>query len=142
MKRWPLFFLRLTVGWLLVLWGLDKFLDVEHGLRVAQTFYGGLGAQAAMQRVLGGLEILLGLLVMAGLWRAAAYPATCAVLAVTALGVWRSIVDPWGWFLDGAQVLFYPSAIILAAAFALWGFKDEDRLALDALRRPPGGPRE
>ena len=31
MKRWGLFALRVTTGWLLVLWGLDKLLNVEHG---------------------------------------------------------------------------------------------------------------
>ena len=36
MKRWGLFLLRVTTGWLLVLWGIDKFQDVAHGQAVAQ----------------------------------------------------------------------------------------------------------
>ena len=43
------------------------------------------------------------------------------VLLFTSIGVWKSIVDPWGWFLDGSNVLFYPSAIIAAGALLLWG---------------------
>ena len=49
----------------------------------------------------------------------------CVVLLITALAVWKSILDPWGWFLEGSQVLFYPSIIILAGAMVLWGTMDE-----------------
>ena len=133
MKRWGLLLLRVSTGWLLVMWGLDKFLDVEHGQRVAESFYLGIGAQAIVQNVFGGLEILLGLLVVAGLWRKRAYPLMFVVLLITALAVWRSILDPWGWVLDGSQVLFYPSIIIFAGAMVLWGTMDEDEMTVDAL---------
>ena len=67
-----------------------------------------------------------------GLWRKRAYPVAFVILMVTALGVWKSIIDPWGWFLEGSNVLFYPSAIIAAAALLLWGTIDEDQMTLDA----------
>ena len=133
MKRWGLFLLRVTTGWLLVMWGIDKLINVEHGQAVAERFYGGIGTLAVAQNAFGVIEILLGALVVLGLWRKRVYPVMFAVLAVTALGVWRSIIDPWGWFLDGAQVLFYPSAIIAAGALTLWGLMDEDRMTLDAV---------
>ncbi len=132
MKRWGLLLLRVSTGWLLVMWGIDKFVNVEHGQRVAESFYLGIGSQAVVQNVFGGLEILLGLLVVLGLWRKRAYPVAFAVLFITALAVWKSILDPWGWVLDGSQVLFYPSIIILAGAMVLWGTMDEDELTLDA----------
>ncbi len=132
MKRWGLCLLRITTGWLLVMWGLDKLLNVEHGQAVAETFYLGIGSQAAVLNVLGVLQIILGALVVLGLWRRRAYPVAFVVLLITALGVWKSIIDPWGWFLDGSQVLFYPSAIIAAGALLLWGTIDEDEMTLDA----------
>lgn len=134
MKRWGLFALRATIGWLLVLWGLDKLVNVEHGVRVADAFYLGIGNQALIQNVLGVLEIVLGLLVVVGLWRKLTYPVTFVVLAVTAVAVWKSVLDPWGWFLEGANVLFYPSVIIAAGAAVLWGTRDEDELTLDHRR--------
>ncbi len=133
MKRWGLLLLRVSTGWLLVMWGLDKFLNVEHGQRVAESFYLGIGSQAIVQNVFGGLEVLLGLFVVAGLWRKWAYPVTFVVLLITALAVWKSILDPWGWFLEGSQVLFYPSIIIFAGAMVLWGTMDEDEMTVDAL---------
>lgn len=132
MKRWGLFLLRVTTGWLLVMWGLDKLVNVEHGQAVAETFYLGIGTQAAVLNVLGVLQIILGALVVLGLWRRRAYPVAFIVLLITALGVWRSIIDPWGWVLEGSQVLFFPSAIIAAGALLLWGTIDEDEMTLDA----------
>ena len=133
MKSWGLFLLRVTTGWLLVLWGIDKFQDVAHGQAVAETFYFGIGTQAMMLKIFGAAEILIGALVVLGLWRKRFYPVMFAVLLITAIGVWKSIVDPWGWFLDGSQVLFYPSAIITAGALVLWGLLDEDGMTLDAV---------
>ncbi len=132
MKRWGLLLLRVTTGWLLVLWGIDKFQDVGHGQLVAETFYFGIGTQAVVQQIFGGIEILLGALVILGLQRRRTYPLMLAILAFTAIGVWKSIIDPWGWFLDGSNVLFYPSVIIAAGALLLWGAIDEDEMALDA----------
>ncbi len=132
MKRWGLFLLRVTIGWLLVLWGIDKFQDVAHGQAVAETFYFGIGTQAVLLNIFGAAEILIGALVILGLWRKRAYPVAFIILAITAIGVWRSIIDPWGWFLEGSQVLFYPSAIIAAGALLLWGTIDEDEMTLDA----------
>lgn len=132
MKRWGLLALRVTTGWFLVIWGLDKLVNVEHGIRVAEAFYLGIGSQATFLQVAGVLQIALGLLVAAGLWRKLTYPITFAVTAVTAAAVWKSILDPWSWWLEGANVLFYPSAIIVAGAAVLWGTQPEDDLTLDA----------
>ena len=134
MKAWSLLLTRVTVGWLLVLWGLDKLVNVEHSVRVAETFYFGIGSGQLILNAFGVLEILLGLLVVVGFMRRLAYPVATVVLGLTAIGVWKSILDPWGWVLEGTNVLFYPSIIILAATLVLWGFQDEDRLALDAKR--------
>ncbi|MDH3733632.1 MAG: DoxX family membrane protein [Gemmatimonadota bacterium] len=134
MKAWSLLLTRVTVGWLLVLWGLDKLVNVEHSVRVAETFYFGIGSGQLILNVFGVLEVLLGALVVLGLLRRVAYPIAVLVLGLTAVGVWKSIVDPWGWFLEGPNVLFYPSAIVFAASLVLWGFVDEDRLSLDAKR--------
>ena len=135
MKTIAILFLRVSMGWLQVLWGIDKLVNVEHGVRVAEAFYMGLGANTTLQTVFGVLQVLLGLLLIAGLFRRLAYPVQTLVAAATALGVWRSIVDPWGWILEGSNVLFYPSLIILAAALVLQAFQDDDALSLDSRRK-------
>jgi putative oxidoreductase len=134
MKAWSLLLTRITLGWLLVLWGLDKLVNVEHSIRVADSFYLGIASGQQILNVFGVLEIVLGLFVIVGFMRRYAYPIATIVLALTAVGVWKSIVDPWGWVLEGTNVLFYPSAIVLAAALVLLGFQDEDRMTIDAKR--------
>lgn len=140
MKPLSILFLRLSMGWLQVLWGIDKLVNVEHSVRVAESFYLGLGANATVQNVLGVLQVLLGVLLLVGFLRRYAYPAQTLIAAATALGVWKSIIDPWGWFLDGSNVLFYPSLIILAAALVLQAFQDDDPYTLDGRRQ--SGPDE
>jgi uncharacterized membrane protein YphA (DoxX/SURF4 family) len=113
------------------MWGLDKLVNVDHGVAVADSFYFGIGTSALFLNVFGVLEALLGVLVVLGLWRRRAYPVMFLILGVTAVAVWRSILDPWGWFIEGANVLFYPSIIIAAGAAMLWGTMDEDHMTLD-----------
>jgi uncharacterized membrane protein YphA (DoxX/SURF4 family) len=127
--------LRLSLALLMLVWGADKFANPEHGVQVAAHFYGGLFGGRGMMPVLGALQLALGLLVALGALRRWSYPALAVVTGVTMLGVWRSVVDPWGWWLEGANVLFFPSLIIFAAVLVLLAFRAEDTIALDARQR-------
>jgi hypothetical protein len=71
---------------------------------------------------------------VAGVARRWVYPAVAAITGTTLLGVWRSVVDPWGWYLEGSNVLFYPSAVVFAAVLVLWAWRDEDLLAVGPRR--------
>lgn len=135
MKAWSLLLTRVTIGYLLVMWGLDKLVNVDHSVRVAEAFYFGIGAQVLILNIFGVLETILGLMIIVGVMRRLTYPIMILLLGITAIGVWKSILDPWSWVLEGSNVLFYPSAIILAAALVLRAFMDEDELCLDARKR-------
>ena len=134
MKHRSMLLLRVSMGVLMLFWGIDKLVNVEHSVRVAESFYLGIGSQVLVLRVFGVLQIALGVLVVLGLLRVFAYPVLIAISGITMLGVWKSIVDPWGWFLEGSNVLFYPSLIIFAASLVLWSFVEQDPLSLDARR--------
>lgn len=112
-------FLRVSIGYLLIIWGVDKLVDPGHGLKVSDVFYFGLFSQRWLMTVFGVVEIALGLLVVAGIWKRIAYPALAVITGGTLLGVWRSVLDPWGWYLAGANALFYPSLIIFAGVLLL-----------------------
>jgi len=133
-RRFSLLALRVSLGWLLVLWGLDKLVNVDHSLRVADNFYLGIGSSVWFLNAFGVVEAIIGLLIVAGLWRRWTYLAMLVMLIVTGVSVWKSVIDPWGWVLDGGNVLFYPSLIILAGAWVVWAFRAEDTLCLDARR--------
>lgn len=134
MKRFSLCLLRVTIGLLMVIWGLDKFANPDHGAAVAERFYFGLFGWRLLFPVFGGAQILLGLLVMGGLLRRWTYPVLAAITGMTLLGVWRSVLDPWGWYLDGTNVLFYPSTIIFAGVLVLLAFREDDRWVIGAAR--------
>lgn len=134
MKALGLLLLRVSMGWLLVLWGIDKLTNTEHSVRVAETFYFGIGTGTAVLTAFGVAEVVVGALVIVGLLRKFVYPIQTVIALLTAIGVWKSIVDPWGWMLEGTNALFYPSLIIFAAALFLQGSQDDDALSLDQRR--------
>ena len=80
-------------------------------------------------------EVLIGLLVVLGLFRRIAYPLQALVLVPGALLLWRYLLDPMGLYLldrETSQILFFPSITVAAAALVLLAFRDEDRWSIDA----------
>lgn len=136
MKAKSLLLLRVSLGLFLAAWGLDKLVNVEHGVAVSEGFYLGLVSSRTLLRAFGVVQVLAGALVILGLWRRAAYPFLLLVTAATLLAVWKSILDPLGLYLEGANLVFFASAPIFTAALALWAFRDEDVHALDHRLRP------
>lgn len=134
MKEKTLLFLRISIGILMVLWGIDKLINVKHGIAVSEGFYAGVFSAPVLLQAFGVVQILVGLGVVLGLARRFLYPVLLAITGATTIGVWKSIVDPWGWVLEGSNVLFYPSLITFAASLVLWAFQDLDTLSMD-LRR-------
>ena len=135
MKAVSLLLLRISLGWLMVVWGVDKLTDVEHAQRVAEGFYLGVGTGTAFLTLAGVLQVLLGLAVVVGWLRRFTWPAMAAVNGITLLAVWKSVVDPWGFVLEGGSLVFYSSTVIFAGILVGWAFTDEDVLAVDARRR-------
>lgn len=111
--------LRASIGYLLVVWGADKLVNPVHGLAVSEYFYFGWFSRPWLMTACGVAQILLGLVVIGGLWKRYTYLVVAAITGMTLIGVWRSIVDPWGWYLTGTEVLFYPSLIIFAAVLVM-----------------------
>ena len=131
-RAYALLALRVALGLLMVVWGADKLANPAHGMSVARAFYFGLPSPRAAMPVFGVAQLVLGALVVLGAARRLAYPVLAAITGMTLLGVWRSVVDPWGWFLEGTNALFFPSLVIFAGVMVLLAFRADDRLALDA----------
>ncbi len=131
MKHYSLLLLRISIGLLFVIWGLDKLVNVQHAVNVSDAFFLGIFSVPVLLNIYGVIEILIGVLVILGWFRRFTYPVVILISLVTALGVWKSIIDPWGWIFEGTNALFYPSLIILFASFVIYAFRDEDIKALD-----------
>jgi len=122
-QRRTLLLLRISLGLLMLVWGIDKIVNPSHGMKVAERFYFGLPLSAAVMPALGVAQIALGLLVMLRVRERITLAALVVLNGVTLIGVWRSLIDPWGWYLTGTNALFFPSLIIFAGAFVLWAFR-------------------
>jgi putative oxidoreductase len=134
MKACSLLVLRISLGLLMLIWGVDKLVNVEHGMLVSEHFYLGAFSMPELLQAFGALQMALGLFIIVGLFGKYLYPILVVITGVTLLAVWRSIVDPWGWYLAGANALFFPSLIIFAGALVLLAFRDLDTVSLDARR--------
>ncbi|PXX99968.1 DoxX family protein [Halomonas sp. LBP4] len=130
-----LLLLRVSLGGLLLVWGVNKILNVDHSRAIAENFYSGVLASGTLLPLAGAGQILIGLLVIIGLARRWVYPLQLLLNGASLLAVSASVIDPWGWFLEGTNVLFYPSLIIFAGSLVVMAFREEDRFALDARHR-------
>jgi len=131
MKPLSLLLLRVSLGWLMVVWGVDKLADPEHAAQVAESFYLGLGSGGTFLAVGGALQVLLGLLVVVGILRRVTWPLMALINGITLVAVWTSIVDPWGFFLEGGNLVFFASAVVFTGILAGWASLDDDTLSLD-----------
>ena len=115
--------LRISLGLLMLVWGADKLVNPAHGMRVAEHVYFGLPSPRALMPALGIAQCALGVLVMLGFRQRVTLTVLAAITGLTLAGVWRSIVDPWGWYLPGTNALFFPSLIIFAGTLVLRAFR-------------------
>lgn len=129
MQRATLVFLRIALGGLMVYWGIDKLINVAHGVGVAQKFYGGVSVGTTVMHGFGVLQVALGALLIGGLLTRVTYPALLVVTGTTLVAVWKSIVDPFKLMMDGGNLIFYPSLIIFAGALVLYAFREHPQLS-------------
>lgn len=134
-KPGSLMLLRIGTGLLLLLWGGLRLMSPDAGPGLAQKYYSGFMETTAVQVAFGTAEILIGVLVVLGLFRRIAYPLQALVLVPGALLLWRYLLDPMGLYLldrETSQILFFPSIALAAASLVLLAFRDEDRWSIDA----------
>lgn len=133
-KPGSLMLLRIGTGLLLIVWGGLRLMTPDAGPGLAQKYYSGFMQAGAAQVAFGTAEILIGLLVVLGLFRRVAYPLQALVLIPGALVLWRYLLDPMGMYLldrASSQILFFPSITVAAASLVLLAFRGEDRWSLD-----------
>jgi putative oxidoreductase len=130
-----LLIMRIGTGMLLVLWGGVRLLEDGMGAKLAEKYYGGVGADSTLQMGFAGFEVAVGALVVLGLLRRFALPLSALILVGGAIPIWRHFLDPFGQYLfdspDQANLLFFPSLTVAGASLALIALRDMDTLALD-----------
>ena len=140
-KAASLLLLRIGTGMLLILWGALRVISPAAGPGLATKYYGGFLDLQSLQIGFGAAEVIIGLLVVVGLFRRISYALQALILIPGALILWRYLLDPLGLYLldkESSQILFFPSITIAAATLVLLAFRDEDRWSLDHEIKAPG----
>jgi putative oxidoreductase len=136
MKAISLLLLRLSTGIYLMLWGFLKLGVKDKAVGVSDKYYDGLLSGDLVNYSVGAIEIVIGLLVVLGLFRGFAYLGQLAFSFVGAAAIIASLVDPFGLYIaDAARLTFFPSWTLLFASLVLIAFKSDDTLSLDAKRQ-------
>ena len=132
MKAISLLLLRLSTGIYLILWGLVKLGSKDMAVSVSEKYYNGLISGDFINYALGGIEVLIGFMVVLGLFRRISYIGQLGFYLVGALAIITSLVDPFGAYLAAsAKLTFFPSWTLLFASIVLIAFKEEDTISLD-----------
>ena len=142
--------LRISLGMLLVWWGLSKIVKPGMGDKVQDKFYFGLFPGETIQFTFGFVELGIGLCVVLGIFRKYVVIAQLMITGFSAMTIWSALLDPFALWLPvskiaGFQHLFYPTVIALCGATVLISFRHLDRFSLDAIisnrqKKNPNGP--
>jgi len=135
-KAASLLLLRIGTGLLLILWGALRLMSPAAGPGLSNKYYGGFLDVQSLQIGFGVAEVIIGFLVVVGLFRRISYALQAFILIPGAIVLWRYLLDPMGMYLldkESSQILFFPSITIAAATLVLLAFRDEDRWSLDRL---------
>ncbi len=142
MKATSILALRVSIALLVILWGIDKVVDPDHAVGVSDTFYLGLLSFPGLMPLIGLVQVAVAGLALVGLFRKVVDPLILLINLGSLLGVWRSILDPWGWVMEGTNVLFFPSLIVAAGCLVLIAFQDQETYVLDRKREGKADARE
>ncbi|MBL4670741.1 MAG: hypothetical protein JKX81_00670 [Arenicella sp.] len=135
MKAISLLLLRLSTGIYLMLWGFMKLGAKEKAVGLSDKYYDGLLSGDIVNYSVGAAEMLIGLLVVLGLFGGVAYLGQLAFYFVGAAAIITDLVDPFGLYLaDSAHLLFFPSWTLLFASLLMIAFKSDDTMSLDSKR--------
>jgi uncharacterized membrane protein YphA (DoxX/SURF4 family) len=127
-----LLLIRVTFGLFLLVWGLDKIMNTDHVVAVFSKFYGigALAGSAAM--VLGVLQILLSLAIIAGLYKTVTYGAAVLIHGGSTIATAGHILMP---LAEGSNLLFMAGLPLMGAVLGLFIARQHDTLfSLDSLR--------
>lgn len=134
MKAISLLLLRFSTGIYLILWAFkNKFNGGATGM--SEKFYGGVISSDTIWSVIGGIEVIIGLLVILGLFRSVAYLGQLAWYLVGIVPIFVYIIDPLGLYIaESSKLTWFPSTTLLFASLIMIAFKEYDTLSLDHKR--------
>ena len=114
-----LFLLRLGVFVVMIAWTLDKVINPDHAARVYESFYFIGGLSNTVMMIIGGIEIIIVLAFLVGLWKRYTYGFVMLVHGVSTFSSWEK-------YSTDINLLFFAAWPMLAACVALYLLRDLD----------------
>ena len=119
-----LLFLRLTVFLVMFMWTIDKFINPGHAAKVYESFYYIAGLESVVMYSIGVIEIIILLLFLVGYKKKYTYGAVLVFHTVSTLSSFKQYLAPF----EGPGLLFFAAWPMLAACFALFLLRDQDKM--------------
>lgn len=127
-----LLLLRVSTGTYLIIWGWMKIFNSQATIGLSEAYYGGLLSAELVNKGVGLAEVIVGLLVVLGLFRKYSYLAQALIYGVGLIAISPYILDPFARYLvDTSKVTWFPSTTLFAATLIMLVFKKLDTMALD-----------
>jgi hypothetical protein len=122
--RYSLFFLRVSVLLVMVMWTVDKFVNPEHAARILDKFYAisGVGTQIVIAMAVA--ELLLLVMFFLGIKKVFSYGLVLVLHGASTLSSFSQYLTPF----EGSHLLFFAAWPMLAACVALFLLRDDDTL--------------
>lgn len=117
-----LFFLRISIALVLIMWTIDKFINPTHASTVFAHFYFIQGVEGNVLTILAAAECVLIALFLVGRFKSVTYLLVLIIHAVSTITPVMNYIDPY----KGANLLFFAAWPMLAACYALYVLRDED----------------
>ena len=114
--------LRLSVFLVMLMWTLDKFVNPGHAAAVFEKFYFIPGLESNIFFIIAGLEIVLLVCFVLGLFKTLTYGAVLLFHSISTLSSFSMYLTPF----EYPHLLFFAAWPMLAACFALFLLRDED----------------
>lgn len=119
-----LFFLRLTVFIVMLMWTIDKFINPDHAAGIFENFYSLPGLESTVINAIGIVELIILLLFLGGYKKIFSYGAVLLFHAVSTLASFNQYLSPF----DGPNLLFFAAWPMLAACLTLFLLREHDRM--------------
>ena len=115
----------------MLMWTIDKLLNPAHAAVVFEKYYQIPGLQTGAAYAIGAVQLIIVLAFLSGTFKTYSYMIIMLMHAVSTLSTYKQMMDPW----TKGNLLFYTAIPMLAACYALWALRREDRLlSVDAMR--------
>ena len=125
--------LRVGLAWFIFVWAVNKFLATGQYQFILKRF-DGIEAGPILVYGLAVVQVLVCLMVFAGLWRGVSYAALAFMHALTIYRIWPRLIDPFeisekGFPVNRNSVI---ALAVMLAMVALWSLRHRDHWSLDA----------